>query len=120
MATTKQSIFNRVAKHLLAQNKQAKKHIDHALLCAYRTEDGLACAVGCLIPKRDYSPQMECGGVNSLIWEQQKRGYKIPKYFSKYKQFLIDLQLIHDGEEPKNWRQCLEDFAITNNLTMPS
>jgi hypothetical protein len=119
MATTKQSIFNRVAKHLLAQNKQAKNNIDHGL-CAYRTEDGLACAVGCLIPKRDYSPQMECGGVNSLIWEQQKRGYKIPKYFSKYKSFLIDLQLIHDGEEPKNWRQCLEDFAITNNLTMPS
>ena len=51
----KQEVFNKVAAHLLAQGKPALKGED----CVYRSKDGLKCAIGCLIPDENYTPEME-------------------------------------------------------------
>lgn len=53
---TDQEIFDTVARHLLKQGRPASKR-DGA--CFYRTDDGLKCAAGVLIPDEDYSPWME-------------------------------------------------------------
>ncbi len=44
---TKQEIFDKVATHLLTQNEKALNSVGG---CVYRTDKGLKCAVGCLIP----------------------------------------------------------------------
>lgn len=51
----KQLVFNTVAKHLLKQGKAAL----HGRSCRYRTDDGLKCAVGVLIPDQNYTVEME-------------------------------------------------------------
>ena len=50
----KQQVFNTVAKHLLTQKKKSIKDGT----CRYRYRN-LSCAVGCLIPKEEYSPKLE-------------------------------------------------------------
>ncbi len=51
---TPQEIFDTVVVHLLQQGKQSKSHV-----CLYRSDDGLKCAVGALIPDSEYDPAME-------------------------------------------------------------
>lgn len=60
---TQQEIFDTVKKHLLTQTKPAKD-VDES--CLYRTDDGLKCAVGCLIPDEMYFDQMEHRSVDYL------------------------------------------------------
>jgi len=115
MPTTKQSIFNRVVKHLLKQKVKSKR----GYYCAYRSEEGLKCAVGVLIPDRDYDPLME-GDVFTLIDCAVFYSYKIPKYFQKYSNFLHQLQGIHDYSDPEFWETRFQELAKEHNLTMPS
>jgi len=51
-----QEIFDTVAAHLFTQGRQA---VSRDGTCQYRTEDGLKCAVGCLIRDEDYNPEIE-------------------------------------------------------------
>lgn len=51
----KQEIFDTVVRHLHAQGKPALNDAN----CRYRSDAGLSCAVGCLIPDEFYDPQME-------------------------------------------------------------
>jgi hypothetical protein len=50
-----QKTFDAVLAHL---RKQGKRAIDGES-CMYRTEDGLKCAIGCLIPDDKYDPKMD-------------------------------------------------------------
>lgn len=50
-----QETFDRVAKHLLKQNKKSV----NGTQCMYRSSDGLQCALGCLIPDELYVPSLE-------------------------------------------------------------
>lgn len=53
---TKQEVFDRSAAHLL---KQGEKALDSNGHCRYRGPRGLKCAVGCLIPEGNYTPEIE-------------------------------------------------------------
>lgn len=50
-----QQLFDKVATHLLAQKAPAMSCGG----CMYRGDDGMMCAVGCLIDDKAYSPRLE-------------------------------------------------------------
>lgn len=54
-----QQVFDQVAVHIIAQGRRAQDYGS----CRYRTEDGLKCAVGCLIPDELYDPHLEGASV---------------------------------------------------------
>lgn len=56
---TRREVFDKVKAHLLAQGKVSVSDGD----CAYRGDDGLMCAAGCLIGDEDYSAEIEGYGV---------------------------------------------------------
>lgn len=117
---TRQQIFNKVATHLLTQNKRA---VGPDGGCQYRTHDGLRCAVGALIPDGMYDIGME-GGVVELhhlrdesvvdsmcestrdLWEALRLG-GIDGDDDEVTSLLGDLQRVHDDYDPKAWRERL-------------
>ncbi len=51
----KSEVFQRVITHLETQRKKALRNGQ----CVYRTDEGLKCAIGCLIPDDEYNPEIE-------------------------------------------------------------
>lgn len=58
-----QEAFDKIATHLLTQQEKA---LDGGNNCAYLTEEGLKCAIGCLIPEDKYDITMEGFGVREM------------------------------------------------------
>jgi hypothetical protein len=107
LPTDLQEIFDIVAEHLMKQGMPAVRDDvpdwrkpSGASPCAYRSPDGLRCAVGVFIPDELYTPDLEgesslhalaaCG----LISEDERRDY-IFHYKSRL-HLLVKLQLVHD------------------------
>lgn len=93
----RQRIFDRVVEHLAQQGKPAMTKGT----CMYRTEDGLSCAVGCLIPNDKYEPAMENQRVGAVLnaWPALNKILGISKvsYIKTADiDFLRDLQSAHD------------------------
>ena len=81
--------------------------------CAYRTPDGLKCALGHLIPDDKYRPDMESWGVNDLL-ENQVLTPQGPR------NLLYQLQAIHDTTpNPDKLQNRLRAFAAANHLEVP-
>lgn len=106
-----QKTFNKVYRHLIRQNK---KSIDgHS--CVYRSKEGLRCAIGAIIPNRLYNPNFECftpGGICSEL-------NSVLRGLGHDLEFCRELQRIHDDYEPDEWENILNQFAKTENLTIP-
>lgn len=123
---TKQEIFDKVAKHLLRQRKQA---MDKNGNCQYRTDKGLRCAIGCLIPKRLYDSSIEYAGAWVFV---DKRGFIAPDVEAprsvlldigksiglrlSHESLLKALQILHDTTEPEDWRVGLCSVAQDHKL----
>ena len=106
---TEQEIFDRVARHLLTQGREAQDHnkINGAYVCRYKTADGLMCAIGCLIPPENYSEAME--GKRVMHNEVYSR---LPKLAEEVRaNLLVSLQAIHDGSFPIVWKRELEGLG---------
>ena len=89
---TEQEIFNKVAVHLIKQNKRSVIYDDNGDdFCRYRSEDGAMCAVGCLISDEEYLPEMEGESVGAIINENVSLDHLRHNHF-----LLEQLQLIHD------------------------
>lgn len=107
---TLQQTFDTAVEHLAAQKRRSRN--DYS--CKYRSEDGLKCAIGTLIPDSLYDPILE-GYTVENIWEglsydaverpqtlQIKK--KLVNYFNvtidpqkhKLQYFLLQLQHAHD------------------------
>jgi len=86
-----QQVYDTVASHLLAQRKPARITLKSIVQCAYRTDQGLKCAIGCLIPDDKYDPKMEGKDIRYL---QRVHPDLLPKVDSK---FLTELQMAHDN-----------------------
>lgn len=134
----RQRAFDKVTKHLLKQGNKAMQGDG----CAYRTDEGLTCAIGCLIPKRAYSPLIEGNGVGVIA---EPRGFlgldprqaptvaacdRVAKALgmpakegprrAEIGNFLRELQHIHDLDPPEAWPYRLADFALVNHLKLPA
>ncbi len=110
MTMSKQVIFNKVATHLLKQNKRAMRKSYFGDACAYRAADGTKCAIGCLIPDRLYSGRLE--GTSVTTWGLKSR---LAKYFgfhdSVKRELCDDLQFVHDVDDVAAWRVKLRLVA---------
>jgi hypothetical protein len=116
---TDQELFDKVATHLLTQGKKAQDLVP--VICRYKTDDGLKCAVGCLIPDELYSTDLEgcalCqphddfGKVDRL-----KRVLITVGIASQQFNMLAELQNIHDYQDAESWRFRLGDFARHHKL----
>jgi len=59
--------------------------------CKYRGENGLKCAIGCLITDAEYKPEMEFKSIKTII-----RNYNVPSLNGIDLDMLTDLQNVHD------------------------
>jgi len=114
-----QSLFNTVSSHLLTQNA---KSVDHEFEsdsgsagCAYRGENGLQCAAGCLIPDEAYNFDMEGETALSVF-----KGYssKLPKDIWNWPniELIGKLQEIHDHTQVSDWPRRLTKLAKEYDL----
>jgi hypothetical protein len=104
---TKLEIFNKVKTHLLSQNRRALAQNGE---CKYRTNEGLKCAVGCLIVDYAYNPELEgYGALDDCIRVavSESIGRKLTKIEAL---MLCDLQDIHDNHEPDEWKTIIDRF----------
>lgn len=107
---TEAEIFETAAKHLLKQNKQAKgiTGVVSWSICLYRGEDGLKCAVGCLIPDKFYTEDIEGKPIKGMSVKLSEVLSKsgIPEEESTHS-LLALLQDCHDNHEPEEWPELL-------------
>lgn len=110
---TPQQIFDTVATHLFAQGEQA---IDGQGSCVYRSDNGLKCAVGCLIPDESYTTEMEGNAAQDLGTR-----FNLPEWFKDNGLLLQELQEVHDNEgdawgELDGVKACLISIALEHEL----
>lgn len=107
-----QQIFDKVVTHLLTQNA---KSVDNMNDCLYRNEQGLRCAVGCLIADEHYTPDLEghYSGSGVVSFALEKSGVEITPQVDK---LLSALQSIHDNSEVEYWGSDLQAVAQIHYL----
>lgn len=119
-----QQIFDRVANHLLIQNKRSLEEAnttDDFGQCAYRSYDGLKCAIGCLIADEDYTERMEGKTVYSLLQIfRHLLSITALDIEDPCLDMLEGLQHIHDQCPVADWPTLLESTAIRFSLTIPA
>jgi hypothetical protein len=85
-----QEVFDTIVTHLYTQNEVA---VTHTGSCALRTEDGLTCAIGCLIHKDHYDEDLEDNSPTAFAVMEAVKASGIEQPDSI---FLSQLQSIHD------------------------
>lgn len=132
-----QKTFDTVYIHLLKQGKKAERKTPDGkpFACQYLADDGLKCAVGCLIPEENYTPKIEGLSVHSLFFTSIHdpdhkehnlltnilcKSLGVPYLTKNDIQFLADLQNIHDQRDPEFWPSELKRLADKHTLSIPS
>lgn len=110
---TAQEVFDQVARHLLTQNARSVMEGAWRSKCAYRSDDGLKCAAGCLIDDAEYKPVMD-GLSEGSAWENMVSEGLAPDV---HVDLISDLQDIHDGYEPGAWFDELAMLAESKGLS---
>lgn len=122
---TAQEIFNIVALHLF--NQQAGSFDENYEHCLYRNDDGLKCAIGCLIPDEKYSEDMEGDSSENIPFFTVEDLLTFP-FMEPYKghsDLLNALQDAHDScscDPDEFWDECkpqLIKVAKKFNLMVP-
>lgn len=106
-----QEVFDKVAIHLLIQNEQSANEGT----CLYRSEDGLMCAVGCIIKDEHYSEDLEKKSFDhKLVTDAVRKS--IGRLSGLKVNILNELQTLHDGEFISNWSTGLTRIAYRYGL----
>lgn len=105
---TKEEVFTEVSEHLIKQGARSVRVLNDRTVGAYYGNDGLRCAVGCLIEDYNYSEEIEgkslnCPSVQSALGEIADDEDIIG--------LLSELQEIHDNVPVNLWPQRLTDVA---------
>ena len=104
---TNQQIFDQVAKHLLKQMK--KSYLPGTVVtCAYRGEQGVMCAVGCLLT--EYDKSIENKNVRAILIDYPEIAQAAGITLNSCS-LLTDLQHLHDGREVTHWYYELGQLA---------
>lgn len=107
MPMTNQEIFDTVAKHLFAQGKPA---LDDYGACVYRGENGMRCAVGCLITDEEYSLDMEYKSAKTVV-----RDWGIEAIHPGSFDLAESLQKVHDYEKDDDGYTPWNDTGTMRN-----
>ena len=123
-----QETFDKVAAHLLKQNKKAEGPAIHVraedieyteAVCKYRSKGGLKCAVGCLILDEYYDERMEGNSVSQLMHEFPN-AMTAAGITDSNSDLLRDMQEIHDCNEPEEWeyelKYCAARFRLNDAI----
>tara|TARA_R110000822_G_scaffold73210_3_gene175900 strand:- start:1510 stop:1857 length:348 start_codon:yes stop_codon:yes gene_type:complete len=115
MTMSMREIFNKVEKHLLKQNKRSIRIGS----CKYRTDDGLSCAVGCLMTDDMYSHTFEGESVRAAeVVEALAPIIGVsPIHRAKKLDLLHRLQGIHDGDSITDWDVKLSEAKLYFNIS---
>lgn len=119
MSDQMQEVFNKIKAHLLSQKKRSVfQPAQSSILettCAYRGDDGLKCAVGCLISDEAYTPEIELNYSDSSIVRDAltKSGIEMT---DTMRLMIGRLQRIHDVAPVEHWEAHLNDAAKDYNL----
>lgn len=105
---TEQEIFDQVKNHLLTQNKASMRE---GGTCVYRGPNGLKCAAGCLIGDDEYLPEMD--RAYGTTWLALAGRGLVPQ---EHKDFIIELQNVHDDWSPSSWPDKLNKLAGKKGL----
>jgi len=106
-----QEIYNQVKKHLLKQNEKSTNDG----YCVYRSEKGLKCAIGGILPDDLYHESMD-KMMDSIIGIMSNFP-RVKEYFGRGNENLLrELQIIHDDYEPNAWHVKLIYVAKMFNL----
>ena len=111
-----QTVFNKVAAHLLAQREQSLTADGR---CAYRGQNGRRCAVGCLINDEHYHSALE--DKTTPITEAFKaveNSLGLPRLSPRLVFLLEELQVLHDHTPPSTWREELKELAHQYELEL--
>ncbi len=110
---SKQAIFDKVSVHLMKQMKKSKGVTQNSYgneVCRYRSDDGLSCAVGCLLTDQEaHVADQHPNGAASQI--------PLPYKLRRNKEFLEQLQSIHDLSHVGIWYNKLKEAAEQNKLS---
>lgn len=117
-----QQIFDKAASHLLKQGEKSFiGDSDHE--CAYRGNNGLMCAVGCLVDDAHYDLSMEGAAVEDseeVREALEKSGIDFHSN-APVLRLLSNLQWIHDVEDVDDWPYHLDkvadNFKLNKNYT---
>lgn len=104
-----QELFDKVATHLLTQNERSGG--GEFLRCAYKGENGLSCAVGCLIDDQVYDPKIENmkADRSDVVKAVERSLNRVLN--TENMGLLLDLQGIHDRTLPEQWPTLLKCLA---------
>ncbi len=118
-----QQLFDIVSKHLL---KQGRRSVNAYGSCRYYGDDGLKCAIGCLIPENKYNKEFEGKIITEKIPMDEvdlmnTNGHKpicdAAGIGEDQVKLALALQRIHDEGSPQNWGASLESVAKKFKLT---
>lgn len=112
----KQDTFDKVVKHARTQNEKAQDLVRKQ--CLYRTESGLKCFIGCLIPDNLYNKGMESKTIIALHNHHNEVMEEIfgSELTKADIDFLSNLQRIHDQSEVRVWESKFKHLAETEGL----
>ena len=105
-----QVVFDRVVNHLLTQNKRSVSKFEYGIDNAYHSDEGLKCAIGCLINDEVYKSDIEGHSIDEVevIYSLVNSGIKTDR---KIIRLLQELQRIHDDVYIAQWRYSLKKVA---------
>lgn len=116
---TCQEMFDKVAEHLHKQRAQCRELVAGSadiFNCVYCNKEGMACAIGCLIPDGKMHLVQNNSGLCSNTEVRDILG--IPSGSREYR-FASALQNIHDCSKPDQWPERLLHLSNESNLTPP-
>jgi hypothetical protein len=114
MSVNLQDIFDKVANHLLTQNRSSLDN--EGMECVYRACNGDKCAVGCLIADEHYHAKLE-GEPASDAWVIEALSKSLNflpeelNFYSPIGRLLSELQHAHDYCDPEEWPADLVRMA---------
>lgn len=108
---TRQEAFDIMVKHLRQQGCRA---ISNGV-CRYRGDNGTKCAVGALISDEQYERMTRNTGNE---WALRPTAELIGMSGDD-RDFLREVQKIHDGVDLKDWDEQLREVAAEYNLIYP-
>jgi len=104
MLTSDEGVFEFVKQHLLTQGQKS----EGVSSCFYKKNNGLSCAIGCLIENEFYNNDLEFkNGDNPIVIDAVTKS--LPNWVIN-KNMLLDLQVVHDEYEVEEWECKLQEL----------
>lgn len=112
-----QKLFDQCVAHLRKQGCKSSipDSSEDSYICLYRSPEKHKCAIGCLIPDKDYKPEFEEKNLDKLIREQALPN-ALHQEFLPNRALLNALQHVHDFIPINQWEESWKNVAANFGL----